>query len=264
MAEDITHSKREKPQCLGDGCSKPSFARGYCKTHYSRWRLHRDPNKTLTPLRLPAVCEAPGCERKPHTRWQKGMAVCNLHWQMLYRYGHLEAPPTAPPDPLPLCSVHKCKNEARSRNAGLCEKHYGRMRRGVALDKDRPVLGRYMTSAGYMKVLKPDHPLADRNGTVFEHRLVVYEQRRGEEPSCFWCDKALTWPETVIDHLNEIKDDNRPENLVPACNDCNRARGAMVPFLLRMKCEAVAPFIETIKTIRGELDISYDRTWMAD
>jgi hypothetical protein len=171
---------------------------------------------------------------------------------MLYRYGQLEAPPSAPLDPLPLCSVAKCRNEVRSRSAGLCEKHYGRLRRGVAVNEDRTVIGRYLNHAGYIKVLRPDHPLADSKGQAYEHRVVVYDARKGKEPNCFWCDKALTWSEAVIDHLNETKDDNRAENLVPACNDCNRARGAMVPFLKRMKCEAVAPFIETIKTIRGE------------
>ena len=103
-----------------------------------------------------------------------------------------------------------------------------------------------------MKVLKPDHPLAYGGGLVFEHRLVVYEDTQGADPSCFWCDKAMTLATVVIDHLNEVKDDNRRENLVPACNDCNRIRGAMVPFLRRMKREAVAPFIEAIKTIRGD------------
>lgn len=92
--------------------------------------------------------------------------------------------------------------------------------------------------------------MADSNGHAFEHRVVAYDRAQGSEPCCYWCGKLLDWPSTVVDHLNEIKADNRQENLVEACNDCNRARGAMVPFVKRMRQGAIAKFIDTISLMR--------------
>ena len=34
--------------CSIDGCEKPSRTRGWCHTHYTRWRSHGDPLVTLT------------------------------------------------------------------------------------------------------------------------------------------------------------------------------------------------------------------------
>lgn len=41
----------ERPECAFGGCRRPARARGWCYTHYSRWRVHGDVN---TVLRLPS------------------------------------------------------------------------------------------------------------------------------------------------------------------------------------------------------------------
>lgn len=63
--------------------------------------------------------------------------------------------------------------------------------------------GRIKTRAGYIMRLVPDHPDADKYGYVWEHRLVMEEElgRRLER-----------WEN--VHHINGVKDDNRPENLV--------------------------------------------------
>ncbi len=55
---------------------------------------------------------------------------------------------------------------------------------------------------GYIKVLCPGHPRADRKGYVFEHRLVM-EAKLGR----YLKDNE------VVHHINGVRDDNRPENL---------------------------------------------------
>lgn len=63
--------------------------------------------------------------------------------------------------------------------------------------------GKWIRSGGYVMTLKPDHPEADKDGYVYEHRLVA-EQKIGRQ---------LERHERVH-HINGIKDDNDPENLV--------------------------------------------------
>lgn len=237
-------------KCIGEGCQKDAFARGMCKTHYSRWRIHGNCETVLT-RRLPKKCEVDGCGNNAHVRWKKGKAVCNSHWQCLYRYGTESPPPTAPHDPMPICSVHKCNAESRSRNAGLCEKHYGRMRRNGNLDARDP-LHCYVTQAGYVILRRPNHPLADSDGRVAEHRVVAFDAYAGICPNCFWCDTNLSWDDAVVDHLDENKQNNVPRNLVVSCNRCNRSRGAMLPFVAAMRPEAVSVFIERIMAYRSD------------
>jgi len=55
---------------------------------------------------------------------------------------------------------------------------------------------------GYIKIFLPEHPHADNRGYIKEHRLVM-EKKLG---------RYLTKDE-IVHHLNEVKWDNRVENL---------------------------------------------------
>src|SRR5665213_1017657 len=65
--------------------------------------------------------------------------------------------------------------------------------------------GRQITPNGYIYIYAPEHPsrIGKRNKNVFQHRLVM-EQKLG---------RYLTKTE-IVHHLNGVRNDNRPENLV--------------------------------------------------
>ena len=92
------------------------------------------------------------------------------------------------------------------------------------------------TVTPYRSVLRPGHPLADKDGRVKVHRLVLYEKVGEGEHNCHWCRRPLRWDGSgrsrlLPDHLDNDGWNNRPENLVPACCWCNGARGKRPDFL---------------------------------
>lgn len=63
--------------------------------------------------------------------------------------------------------------------------------------------GGRITKAGYIKVLIHEHPRADYRGYVFEH-IIIWEKTHNKTLPANW----------IIHHLNGIRNDNRPENLM--------------------------------------------------
>lgn len=82
-----------------------------------------------------------------------------------------------------------------------CRGHHMRGKRGETHPQWNG--GRYRRKQGYILLKMPDYPGASKQGYVLEHRM-VYEQSRG----------VTLPPKVVIHHINGVKDDNRPENLV--------------------------------------------------
>ena len=147
-----------------------------------------------------------------------------------------------------ICTVQKCTNLAVRVGHGLCETHYGRVRYTGSTELKPRV--RLQTNKGYTMIKAEGHPLAQSNDWAFEHRVIAFEKYGPGLQHCHWCDKSLDWKRVVVDHLNEVKTDNRSDNLVTACTPCNRIRGAMVPFIRGLSEDRLKDLIATFGLMR--------------
>ncbi|AUZ65788.1 hypothetical protein C2U53_19230 [Citrobacter sp. CFNIH10] len=85
--------------------------------------------------------------------------------------------------------------------------------------------GKLEHTGGYLLVYAPDHPLACGSPRVYEHRKVYYDKHGAGPFRCHWCAKTVGWDTLHIDHLDDCKTNNEPDNLVPSCPVCNQKRG---------------------------------------
>lgn len=74
--------------------------------------------------------------------------------------------------------------------------------------------GRTRTSYGYIDVMAPEHPYAKNGRYVPEHRLLMEDHLRSTDPrSEFLTPDGYLSPGADVHHANEIRHDNRIENL---------------------------------------------------
>lgn len=111
----------------------------------------------------------------------------------------------------------------------ICAAHRKRRQRGT--DLTAPVLDvgprgeGTITNYGYRRVYLPEHPLAQADGYILEHRAVAYDVYGPAPHTCHWCMNTLTdWSAIEVDHHDGNRLNNDPANLLLACSDCNKAR----------------------------------------
>lgn len=113
-----------KRTCAVEDCNDPSRKRGWCETHYGRWRKTGDPGDAVAHPRLRKkrsnrACSVEGCQE---VHYAKGF--CSSHYGFWKRNG----------DPNVVlkrrnegaCSVDGCERGSRAK--GLCASHYQRLR----------------------------------------------------------------------------------------------------------------------------------------
>lgn len=133
------------------------------------------------------------------------------------------------------CSVLGCKKEVSYKADRLCQMHYFRRMRNGHFDLKETKLskngGKIFREDGYVLVKAPNHPLSGKKGFVFEHRKVVFSKFGWDLPPCEFCGRESDWNSraTHIDHIDENKSNNKPENLRVLCNPCNVARSRTEP-----------------------------------
>lgn len=70
--------------CSIPECGKPARGRGWCGTHWLRWRKHGDPTIVLPKGSTPkhVGCKVDGCSNKHHSQ-----ALCSTHYARFMRHG---------------------------------------------------------------------------------------------------------------------------------------------------------------------------------
>ncbi len=94
--------------------------------------------------------------------------------------------------------------------------------------------GGRVNNSGYLMIRNPSHPRADKSGYVREH-ILVWEQSHNNSLPMGW----------VVHHLNGIKRDNRPCNLVALPNKKHK-------FILAEKAKRIQE-LEAILAKQGSL-----------
>ena len=200
---------RRKTLCKAAECNRPSHSKGYCGTHYSRFKNGLDIDAQIAPRKKNSgeVCREYDCDRPA-----KILGWCNAHYIRDRRGQPMDAPIRVTRRATGPCSWPGCSRLLRT--DGLCGLHYGRKLNGI--DMDAPVRERAKTNSrngldrvvnhhGYVEVRRRGHfgkGLAGKNVWFLEHRYMMetYLGRRlhdGEN----------------VHHINGDKTDNSLVNL---------------------------------------------------
>lgn len=204
---------RNNRKCSVEGCENHGDIRkGLCNMHYRRWKRHGDPEGgSPSPERKayePPVCESSSCTVSGCGRVIRALGYCAAHYERFKAHGDpLGGGPVRKPwaqQGSKTCCIDGCDRLSVTR--GMCSAHYGRwLRTG---DAGGPVLrrqnigGKQVDAQGYVFWRDATHPMATKNGSVAEHRVVMAEK----------IGRDLL-PGENIHHINGCRHDNRPENL---------------------------------------------------
>lgn len=164
-------------------------------------------------------CSVPDCDRPIVAR-----TLCSGHYSRAYKNGTVkDFPVRQPGERRNHCTVEGCDDFCFGN--GLCQTHYNRFRNRGTVELRGPIASvGYIDRYGYHVIYATGHPLARPSGRISEHRLVAYEKYGPGMQHCHWCGRDLEWSRVCVDHLDGVRLNNVPENLVTSCGGCNSRR----------------------------------------
>lgn len=108
--------------CSASHCQKKVSARGWCASHYNRWRKYGDPELTAKDLRKASVKK---CVMKDCDEAVVAKSLCRKHYRRMLVHGTPAKVQKFKPALGHDCSVEGCDRERLA--GGLCNLHYNRL-----------------------------------------------------------------------------------------------------------------------------------------
>lgn len=214
-------------KCSEFGCGNRFMARGLCDKHWKRAKRagslmeHASEPKRLAPER----CASPECDGDP--KWRSdGRGLCDKHYDKARASERRQRRKLD----LPLCTHQGCARKVQFGRTDFCRGHLHHfMKSGeVGIPEnagERLKQGRYLWRKEHV-----GHPICNSRGMTSVHRLVLFNAIGPGAHPCHWCGIEVEWRRgnylgsLVVDHLDENRLNNRLENLVPSCTNCNSSR----------------------------------------
>lgn len=109
-----------------------------------------------------------------------------------------------------------------------------------------------INNAGYVTVSVPDHPFCNSDFRVLEHRLVVEKNAELFDSKYFVSieGKKYLKPEVEVHHKNEIRNDNRIENLMPLSkSEHTKLHNSMKEIMRDKKTGRILTFVSKQKKV---------------
>lgn len=162
---------------------------------------------------------------------------CWTHYQSWRRYGDpMTSSQRVNDGP---CSVVGCERDAKTRS--LCQMHYNRLRReGTPGEPESRFECQHLSTQGYYVAYDPNHPVSDRDGNIYVHRQVLYDKIGPGHHLCHYCGTEIRWAKgrggnrLTVDHIDAVKTNNDPDNLVPCCLPCNSRKVRLLETAAKM------------------------------
>jgi hypothetical protein len=159
-----------------------------------------------------------------------------------------------------ICAVDGCSTETAWKSGEYCKKHYARLVRHGDPNGKKKIAQQGVDSQGYSWIVVGlDHPLRDKPANRIRlHRHVLYEKIGPGEHPCHWCGSMLKWKNGMglgaifVDHVDGVKGNNTPENLVPSCTACNTQRSSFMRWVEKhMTDPFLIQIMRRVGTIKG-------------
>lgn len=202
--------------CSIEGCERAVVARGWCQTHWRRWRRNGDPGTGEVEVKVQRqsdVCAVDGCERERVQRdW------CRAHYARWRRHGNLGTSEVLDRSVPAGCKVEECDQPHDSN--GYCTPHAHRLRR-------------YGDPTHAPERLKAGDPTGWRNETVGymgAHNRVRRLRGNAKSHTCQHCGgTAHDWaydhrdPNQAHEAVNgyDMPYSSDPAHYMPLCKSCH-------------------------------------------
>lgn len=140
--------------------------------------------------------------------------MCNKNWnnvECLFCGKKFHLKPSA----IKRAKTHYCSKTCQNKAKAVYMKGEGNHQYGLKGEKNASWNGKTkkITSYGYIQVRVPEHPFADKQGWILEHRIIAEKYLLNEKNSVVINGNRYLDPKYCVHHKNFDRMDNRIENL---------------------------------------------------